>query len=176
MRPDIKRNLSNKAIMLQHVFDARRAHKEWVNKATKLVYGMDGYKGQKVELNVDKSYIPLDSSHCEFGKWFENFAIHLASFDTIGKFIHRIEEHHNAVHKTYEKIYYIFFVKPEKRSILHKIITFNRQKVSELDKEKAKIHLEYMQKSSKELLAVLDILEEKIRSLDYNQLRIFLEK
>lgn len=176
MSEALKRDLSNKGIMLQNIYNAKRAHKEWVKKADRLVNGLDGYQGKKVDLNVDKTFIPLDSSSCEFGVWFNTYAVHLAKFDSIGRFINRIEEHHNALHDSYSKIYSIFFVIPEKRSILHKIFTMNSKKVSDFEREKAKIHLEYLKKSSKELLEVLEILEDKITALDYSELRAFLEK
>ncbi len=172
----IKKKLSNKALILQTIFDAKRAHKEWVKRAEKLVNGLQGYKGERVDLNVDKTFIPLDSSSCKFGQWFDTYGVELSKFESIGKFVKRIEEHHNALHETYEKIYEIFFVLPEKRSFLEKLITFNSKKVSELDREKAKIHLTYLKKSSKELLEVLEVLEDKVKALDYNELRDFLAK
>ena len=176
MSEQLNKELSNRASMLQNIYDAKRAHKEWVRKADRLVHGLDGYQGKKVDLNVDKSFIPLDSSSCQFGQWFDTYAIHLAKFDSIGRFINRIEEHHNALHETYANIYSIFFVMPEKRSLLHKIVTFNSKKVSESEREKAKIHLNYLKNSSKELLEVLEVLEDKIKALDYNDLRGFLSK
>ena len=100
----------------------------------------------------------------------------LAKFKSIGRFINRIEQHHNALHETYAKIYTIFFVIPEKRSMIHKIFTMNSKKVSEAEREKAKIHLEYLKKSSQELIEVLEILEDKITALDYSKLREFLSK
>ena len=176
MSEQLHKEVSNKATMLQHIYNAKRAHKEWVRKADRLVNGLDGYQGKKVSLNVDKTFIPLDSSSCQFGQWFDTYAQQLAKFDSIGRFINRIEEHHNALHTTYSHIYSIFFVLPEKRSILHKIVTFNSKKVSESERDKARIHLEYLKKSSKELIEVLEILEDKIKALDYNELRNFLSK
>ena len=176
MSEKLTKEVSNKATMLQNIYDAKRAHKEWVRKADRLVNGLDGYQGKKVDFNVDETFIPLDSSTCKFGKWFDTYAIHLAKFNSIGRFINRIEEHHNALHTTYSHIYSIFFVLPQKRSLLHKIMTLNSKKVSESEREKAKIHLSYLQNSSKELLEVLQILEDRIKALDYNELRSFLSK
>lgn len=172
----LNKELSSKATMLQNIYDAKRAHKEWVRKADRLVNGLDGYQGKKVDLNVDKTFIPLDSSSCQFGQWFDAYAIHLAKFDSIGRFIKRVEEHHNRLHETYENIYSIFFIMPEKRSLLHKIITMNSKKISEDEREKAKIHLKYLHNSSNELLEVLGVLEDKIKALNYVELRGFLSK
>jgi hypothetical protein len=171
MSEKLTKEVSNKATMLQNIYDAKRAHKEWVKKADRLVNGLDGYQGKKVDFNVDETFIPLDSSACQFGQWFDTYATYLAKFDSIGRFINRIEEHHNALHTTYSHIYSIFFVVPKKRSLLHKIMTLNSKKISEVEREKAKIHLTYLQNSSKELLEVLEILEDKIKALDYNELR-----
>jgi len=176
MSEQLNREVSNKAAMLQNIYAAKRAHKDWVRKADRLVNGLDGYQGKKVNLDVDKTFIPLDSSSCKFGQWFDKYAEHLSKFGSIGRFVNRIEEHHNALHATYSHIYSIFFIVPEKRSIIHKIITFNSKKVSELEREKACIHLEYLKKSSAELIEVLEVLEDKIKALDYNELRSFLEK
>jgi len=166
-----ERIIVKKSDILQHIYDARRAHQAWVKKAEKLVNGIHGYKGERVDLNVDKTFIPLDSTSCEFGKWFEHFCIPLSKIDSIGKFTQRIEEHHNALHETYEAIYFIYFVKPEQKSFLKKILSFNKNKVSESDKEKAKIHLGYLKRSSKELLEVLEVLENKIKALEPYELK-----
>ena len=169
-------NLNEKIIIkksdiLQRIYDARRAHQAWVKKAEKLVNGIHGYKGEMVDLNVDKTFIPLSSTSCEFGKWFEHFCIPLSKIDSIGNFTHRIEEHHNTLHETYEAIYFIFFVKPEQKSFLKKLLIFSTNKVSDSDKEKAKIHLDYLKRSSKELLEVLQVLEDKIKVLEPHDLK-----
>lgn len=167
------KELSNKASMLQNIYDARRAHKEWLRKAEKLVNGLDGYQGKKVPVTIDKTYIPVDSESCEFGLWFDTYSIHLSKYTSIGRFMDRIEEHHNTLHDTYKKIYFILFIKPQKRPLLHKIMTLNSKKISSIERDIAKIHLEYLKKSSEELLNVLKILEDKIKALEYNDLKEF---
>ena len=172
----LKKEVSSKSIMLQNIYNAKRAHKEWVRKAEKLVNGYDGFQGKKVDISVDKSFIPLDSSECKFGKWFDIYAVELSKYESIGRFVNRIEEHHNALHETYAHIYSVFFIIPEKRSLLYKILTFNSKKVSEDEREKAQIHLGYLKRSSSELLEVLEVLEDKIKALDYSELRSSLAK
>jgi hypothetical protein len=171
------RALSSKASILQHISDARMAHKDWVTKAEKLVNGLDGFRGQKVEYKVDKTFIPLSSSECQFGLWFNAHTEHLAKIENIGRFVNRIEEHHNQLHKTYSDIYSIFFEKPQKRSLLHKIFTFNSKKVSESERERAKIHFIYLKRSSSELLEVLEVLEDKVKELENTELlKLFLDR
>ena len=173
MSAPLQKELTNKAIMLQNLYNAKRAHKAWINKVDKLVNGIDGYQGKKVALTVDSTFITLDSATSEFGIWFNTYGIHLSKFGTIGRFVDRIEEHHEALHNTYTNIYTIFFVKPQKRSLIHKVLTLNSKKVSNMERKKAKIHLTYLKKYSQELLEVLEILQDKIKALDYNELRTF---
>lgn len=165
------KELTTKASILQHIFDATKAHKEWVRKAERLVHGLNGYQGKRIEIKVDETFIPLDSSSCEFGKWFDSHSLHLSTIPSVGRFVHRIEEHHNQLHETYANIYEIFFVRPKNRSVLHKLLTMNSKKVSAAEKEQAKIYFKYLKHSSNELLEVLSVLEEKIKNLDHNELK-----
>jgi len=43
MSEALNKELSNKGAMLQKIYDAKRAHKDWVKKADKLVNGLDGF-------------------------------------------------------------------------------------------------------------------------------------
>lgn len=160
----------NKSIILKQIWDARRAHKEWVKKADRLVNGIDGFRGEKVAIDVDKNYIPLDSSSCVFGKWWNDYSFTISQLKGIDNLSNRIEEHHDRLHDTYASIYHIFFVRPEKRSLLHKIMTFNKKEVTESERDQAKIHFEYLMHSSSELLEVLQILEDRVQSLDNTEI------
>ena len=162
--------LSTKASILQHIYDAKRAHKEWVRKTDRLVHGLQGYQGKRVDIVVDESFIALDPSFCEFGIWFNAHAFHLSKIPSVGGFVSRIEEHHQQLHETYASIYAIFFVTPKNRSLFHKVFTMNSKKVSSTAREQAKIHFKYLKHSSNELLEVLNVLEEKIKNLDHNEL------
>jgi len=159
-------NELDKASILKQIWDARRAHKEWVKKADRLVNGINGFRGEKVIIETDKNYIPLDSSSCAFGKWWNEYSFIISQLKGIDNIINRIEEHHDRLHDTYASIYHIFFVQPENRSLLRKIITLNKKNVTESERAQAKIHFEYLSHSSAELLEVLHVLEERIQQLD----------
>lgn len=167
-----KSSISNKAHILQSIYNAKRAHKEWVKRADKLVNGYNGYQGKQVDIKVDKSFIPLDSNSCEFGQWFHNEAKILSKVDIVGSLIQSVEEYHEVLHESYSHIYTIFFVSTQQRSFLHKIVTFNSKKVSESEREKAKTYFKSLKKSSSELIAVLGVLEDKIKALDYMHFKI----
>lgn len=160
----------HKSIILKQIWDARRAHKEWVKRADRLVNGIDGFRGEKVAIDVDKNYIPLDSSSCAFGRWWNDYSFTISRLKGVDNLTNRIEEHHDRLHDTYASIYHIFFVRPEKRSLLHKIMTFNKKEVTKSERDQAKIHFEYLMHSSSELLEVLQILEDRVQSLDNTEI------
>ena len=152
--------MMTKTGILQQIQDAKTAHIRWGKRADHLVSG----------LPVDKDFIPLESTTCAFGQWFYHDGVKLRLVPSIDNLINRIEHHHNDLHDAYMDIYKIFFIMPTKRSLLQKIFTLNSKHVTPADKEKAKAHFKYLKRSSEELLAVLDILEEKVKALTYEEL------
>jgi len=143
------------ATILQHISDAKKAHLRWVKRADHLIIG----------LPVDKEFIPLEATTCGFGLWVYGEGAKLRLVPSIDNLMNRIEHHHNDLHDAYMDIYKIFFIMPQQRSMLHKILTLNSKIVSSSEKEKAKAHFKYLKRSSEELLTVLDILEEKVRKM-----------
>lgn len=145
-----------KTSILQQLTAAKKAHLRWVKRADHLISG----------LPVDKEFIPLESTTCDFGIWFYEEGAKLRLVPTIDNLINRIEYHHNELHDAYMDIYKIFFIVPHQRSLLHKILTFNSKELSTAEKESAKAHFKYLRRSSEELLAVLDILEERVQKMN----------
>jgi len=78
----------------------------------------------------------------------------------------QIETYHDKLHEIYGNVYDIFFVNPEKRSLLYKIMTFNSKKVSSSDKKRADEYLIQMQEISKEFLRLITKLEKAIKGAD----------
>jgi hypothetical protein len=169
----IQKQLTNKSDILQKIYDAKRAHIAWVKKIDKLVNGLDAEAGKSLSLNMDSTFIPLESKSSEFGEWFYTYGVHLNKFESIGNFVERIEVHHQRLHQTYASIYTIFFSTCEKPSLVQKLLKMNKKSISDIEREKAKIHLNYLKKSSKELLQLLEILHAKVKELNYDDLRKF---
>lgn len=71
----------------------------------------------------------------------------------------RFLEVHIQVHNYYREIYDIYFVMPEKRSLLHKIVTFSSKNVSTEDKEKAAEAYKLLEKTSAQLIELLEDLK-----------------
>ena len=146
--------------ILQETNKAKIAHKRWVKRADHLISG----------LPVDKEFIPLEATHCGFGKWLYSQGTQLRNIDATQYIIEEIEEHHDDLHDTYGEIYKLYFIVPENKSFLTKLLTFNSKKVTEKDKEKAKKYFRQLQKSSEELLALLDKLESASIHITYEKL------
>jgi len=64
----------------------------------------------------------------------------------------------------YSNIYKIYFVMPEKRSLLHKIVTFNSKSISNKEKDEAKKYFNLLKKSSEDLIALLENFEQETRN------------
>jgi len=139
--------------IIRHINDAKNAHKRWLKRADHLISG----------LPVDKDFIPAQATDCDFGRWLYFEGAKLRSIPSVTKIIDSLEHHHNELHMSYMHIYNIYFVLPNERSILHKIFTLNSQTVTKTEIAKSKEYFEYISHTSIELLALLDILEERIR-------------
>ena len=149
-----------RAEILQETNKAKIAHKRWVKRADHLISG----------LPVDKEFIPLDATICGFGKWLYSQGTELRTIEATKFIINEIEHHHDDVHDYYGKIYKIYFLIPENRGLLTKLLTFNSKKVTNKEKEEAKRYFQQLQQSSDELLQLLDKLEIASQHITYEQL------
>lgn len=145
-----------KASILQEVSQAKIAHMRWVKRADHLIS----------DLPVDKEFIPLEAVNCGFGKWlYAETGSKLRVMEAFKYMIEQIEFHHDNLHDAYSKIYKIYFVMPEKRSLLHKLVTFNSKTVSDKEKVEAKKYFELLKKSSDDLIALLDKFENEVKEV-----------
>ena len=145
----------NKTTVLQELNKAKVAHTRWVKRAEHLIEGFP----------VDKEFIPLESTSCVFGKWlYEGSGMQLRINEEFKEIIEQIEFYHDALHDNYAKIYQLYFIMPEKRSLLQKIMTFNSKTITAKEKEEALYYFGLLKKNSKSLLELLDRFEKKIRA------------
>jgi hypothetical protein len=146
--------MNEKSNILQALSNAKIAHMRWVKRTDHLISG----------LPVDKEFIPLEATECGFGKWLYTIGSDLRSDETFKYLIEQIEFHHDNLHSTYMSIYKIYFLVPENRSLLHKIMTFNSHDISKSEKELAQKYYTILQKSSNDLLDLLDKFDIEVRS------------
>lgn len=121
-------------------------------------------------LPVDKEFIPLEATACGFGAWLYSQGTVLRTLETTKYIIDEIEYHHDDLHDTYGEIYKIYFMVLENKSFLSKVLTFNSKTISQKSKEMAKIYFRKLQKSSAELMRLLDKLEKESEHISYEEL------
>jgi len=126
----------------------------WVTKAKQLVSGY----------NVDKNFIPVEETACNFGKWYYTHGIFLLRDEKYEEVMERIGELHIQLHDYYREIYDIYFVKPQNRSLLHKMATLSSKKISTKDQEKAKESYALLEQTSTELIKLLDQLKTALKT------------
>ena len=152
-----------KADLISNVRVAKAAHIKWVQKAKLLINGLD----------VKEGAIPVDSTECEFGKWFYDKGQVLNSLTNNTKEeMERIEDLHFILHDQYLEIFNIYFNKV-KSGWLCKILGVKRRNVSDEEQKVAKRYFDSMEIISKDLLEEINKLEqiliavpeEKVKSL-----------
>ncbi len=151
----------SKAKIIQELNSAKIAHSRWVKRADHLISG----------LPVDKAFIPLEPTTCGFGQWlYGPVGEKLRLNPAYRGIIEQIEHYHDRLHDTYGQIYKYFFVLPEQRSLLHKIVTFNSKRVSKKEMEQARLLFIELKELSVEMITLLERLEIVVRE-DENALQ-----
>ena len=149
------------ASILQQTSDAKIAHLRWVKRAEHLISG----------LPIKEDFIPLEPTSCVFGKWFYSQGSQLRTVDSLKDTMAQIEKHHDELHDTYGEIYKIYFLLPQHRSLLHKILTFNSKEVTPDEQKEAKNHYQHLKQTSDTLLFFVEQLEKKVKELNYQDLK-----
>jgi hypothetical protein len=142
----------DKTITLQSLSDAKKAHIKWVQRAKLLIEG----------LPIDEGAIPLSYTDCKFGEWFYGDGQKLnalGNMDCLGE----IEKAHTALHDNYMYIFKIFFTDHE-RSFLSKLFNTKR-KISDEERELAKMYFVKLQASSEEVLEHIGRLERRLYAI-----------
>jgi len=146
--------------ILNEIKDAKKSHVLWVKNAESLVEKFVG----------EEDVAALRATTCDFGHWFYSKGMRLSKIASIGNIMNRIEAHHDELHDSYADIYHIYFIIPDERHFLKRVITLHSQKISLTEREMAKVHLRYLKRSSREILELLNILEHKVQGLEYTEL------
>jgi len=142
----------NKAITLEHLHQAKKAHISWVSRAKALIEG----------LPVQKEQIPVDCTACKFGEWFYSDAQSLKSIPGMD-YLKRIEEEHFKLHDVYMKIFKIYFDESN-ISFLSKLFG-SKKRVSEEEQQEAEAFYEELREVSKTLVDFIDKLEKRLHVL-----------
>jgi len=146
--------IRSNGLHIQDINEAKVAHIRWVQKASKLVSGYD----------VDKNFIPVEETACNFGKWYYTHGIFLLRDDKYEDLMEKIGQLHIELHDYYRIIYDIYFVMPQKRSLLHKVVSLSSKKISPKDEQRAAETYTLLEKTSTQLIALLEELKTALKS------------
>jgi len=139
--------------VLGHLRAAKSAHIKWVQKAKLLINGLD----------IQEDAIPVDSTECNFGKWFysDGQILNALSNNPL-ECMQTIERLHFELHDTYLHIFGIYFSQEKKSGFFAKFFGIKRKVLSSAEEQLAHDHYEKMEKISHELLDEINRLERRL--------------
>lgn len=139
--------------VLEHLRAAKSAHIKWVQKAKLLINGVE----------IEQGAIPVDSTECNFGKWFYSDGQILNSLSNNPmECMQNIEKLHFDLHDQYLKIFNIYFSKEKQTGFFAKLFGFKRKEISKAEHELAETYYRGMEDISKQLLDEINRLERRL--------------
>jgi hypothetical protein len=140
-----------KSEILEQLRAAKAAHINWVQRAKLLISGFQ----------IDESSIPVNSTQCQFGKWFYTDAQKLnAMQNNPMECMNTIEQLHFDLHDIYLNIYKIYY-ETESKGFFSKIFG-KKKKITDEAKALAKKYYQNMEAVSKDLVAEINRMERRI--------------
>ncbi|UFH60502.1 CZB domain-containing protein [Sulfurovum mangrovi] len=140
-----------KSEILDQLRAAKAAHINWVQRAKLLISGFQ----------IDEGSIPVNSTQCQFGKWFYTDAQKLnAMQNNPMECMNTIEQLHFDLHDIYLNIYKIYY-ETESKGFFSKIFG-KKKKITEDAKVLAKKYFQNMEEVSKKLVAEINRMERRI--------------
>ena len=139
---------------------AKAAHISWVQRAKLLIEGF----------TINETSIPINSTECEFGKWFYSDGQRLNEIrNNPVESMQEIESIHFKLHDMYLNIYKIYY-DMEKKSFFSKVFG-KKKKVSEEDKALAKKYYDEMDLISQDLVKALNLMERRINVVNDEEIK-----
>ncbi len=144
----------DKNVILEQLRAAKAAHINWVQRAKMLISGF----------KVEEDAIPVNSTQCQFGKWFYSDAQRLNTLpNNTLDCMSEIEKLHFELHDIYLNIYKIYY-DMEPQGFFSKLFG-KKKKVSEDASRLAKEYFSSMQEISKKLVDQINLMERRIVAL-----------
>lgn len=152
----------NKTEFISIIRSAKQSHKRWVENAHSLIEGIP----------LDKSQVPVNSTDCQFGKWYYGDGQALKPMVNFRE----IEEHHDALHHTYREIFVLLFEEKEKSISLFSRL-FGRSHKSPVKNQKlAREKFNLLEQQSKTIIQKLDELGNMISGMSEDQINSYINK
>jgi hypothetical protein len=148
--------------VLSHLRAAKSAHIKWVQKAKLLIKGV----------NVKEDAIPVDSTECNFGKWFYSDGQILNSLSNNPlECMLTIEKLHFELHDTYLYIFNIYFSQAKKGGFFAKLFGFKQRQVTAEEKKLAQEYYNKMEGISHLLLEEINRLERRLIAVPEDKIK-----
>lgn len=149
----------DKEVVLSQLRAAKAAHISWVQRAKMLIEGV----------SMDEKAIPVNSTECQFGKWFYSDGQSLNTLrNNPVECMSEIEDLHFKLHDIYLQIFKIYY-ENDKKGFFAKLFG-NKRKVSDAEQAKARDYFDEMNAVSKELVEVLNRMERRVSVLSNAEL------
>ena len=138
---------------------AKEAHVNWVQKAKMLISGF----------TINKEAIPVNSTECQFGKWFYSDAQKLNALQNNPlECMTNIEKLHFELHAIYMKIFKIYYEMGEP-GFFAKLFGA-KKKIQQSDKELAIVYFDEMEKVSTRLIEEINRMERRILAISEKEM------
>ncbi|WP_446011306.1 CZB domain-containing protein [Candidatus Electrothrix sp.] len=144
----------NKNEVIATLNSAILSHKKWVSNALALIEGVP----------LDKEQVPVNSTECEFGKWFYSVGQNLIDIPGFKD----IEESHDKLHRTYMEIFAILFGEGSEPSFFNKLIG-RSNKVVAANRKQAMGKYSILERQSKTIITQLQQIEKIITAMNDKQ-------
>ena len=146
--------------ILKQVEAARIAHAKWLRRAKHLIENMP----------VTSGMLPIDSTACEFGKWFYSEGLKYKNIPRLTVMLERIDALHEEIHAIYLNIYKIYFVSLKRSWVMSKIL--DSHKAPNLEQQKSAYkHYIQLEDVSVLLMKEFDFFERTLRNLEMKELK-----
>jgi len=143
-----------KNTILEQLRAAKAAHINWVQRAKMLISGF----------KVEEDAIPVNSTQCQFGKWFYSDAQRLNGLrNNPMDCMSEIEKLHFELHDIYLNIYKVYY-DMEPQGFFSKLFG-KKKKITEDAARLAKEYFTSMEEVSKKLVNEINLMERRIVAL-----------
>lgn len=148
-----------KNTVLEQLRAAKAAHINWVQRAKMLISGF----------KMDENAIPVNSTQCQFGKWFYSDAQKLNGLrNNPMDCMSEIEQLHFDLHDIYLNIYKIYY-DMEPQGFFSKLFG-KKKKITDDSARLAKEYFNSMEEVSKKLVEQINLMERRIVALQDSEI------
>ncbi|MEA1879613.1 MAG: hypothetical protein U9N11_03095 [Campylobacterota bacterium] len=147
LRSDILREVSNNIVR----------HERWLKRMDHLTSG----------LPVDQQLVNIEKTLYFYASWLNNKSCKLHTSYHTNTLVEQIKYQYNELNKFYKEIYNLYFILPKNRKLLHRITTFNRQKITAVETVKARQYFQNILESSGIIFTLFHQLEEQSKYISY---------